>query len=341
MTLRDDLLKAAKAARTVIENSTAEKRVLEDGYTRIDPVALAEKAGVAVMFKPMDKLLGAFLREGDAGILVNPERPIGMVHMTCAHELGHYHLGHQTRTDETIDYPDTGPHDEQAADQFAYSLLTPRWLIGHVMDHKNWGTRDFAQPQTIYQLSLRLGISYTAMVWTLRRLKLLPRLAKASRLARVEPKALKVSALPAGQELRSGADVWLLDPQDRDRVIEARPDDRFILRLPNHVSAGYVWTAEEASSAGFSIQPVLVDARTTPNADKPLKVGDAGMTTHLVERKPDTFDGDDVVALRLQETQPWKPRSTANDQFQLKTRYESLSLGLSAGTKRRVIEQAT
>lgn len=340
MTLRDDLLNAAKAARAVIENSTAEERVLQDGYTRIDPIALAEKAGVAVMFKPMDRLLGAFLREGDTGILVNPERPIGMVHMTCAHELGHFHLGHQTRTDENIDYPSTGPHDEQAADQFAYSLLAPRWLIKHVMDDKKWGSRDLVDPQTIYQLSLRLGISYTATVWTLRRLKLLGPVI-AGRLAKVEPKALKVSALPAGHDLPSRTDVWLLDPQDRDSVIEARPDDRFVLRLPSHVSAGYVWTAEEASSAGFSIQPVLVDARTQPKPVKPLKVGEPGMTTYLVDPKPDAVDGDDVMALRLQEKQPWKPRSAANAEFELKARYESLSLGLSTGTKKRVIEQAT
>jgi Zn-dependent peptidase ImmA (M78 family) len=339
MTLRDELLAASKAAREVIEDGAAHKRVQEDGYTRIDPVTLAERAGVAVMFRPMDRLLGAFVREGETGILVNPERPIGMVHMTCAHELGHFHLGHQTRTDENIDYPDTGPHDEQAADQFAYSLLAPRWLIKHVMDNRGWGARNLVDPQTIYQLSLRLGISYTAMVWTLRRLKLLSSVV-AGRLARVEPKTLKVSALPAGQDPPSGTDVWLLDPQDRDSVIEARPEDRFVLRLPSHVSAGYVWTAEEASSAGFSIQPVLVDARTKPKASQPLRVGVVGMTTYLVDPKPDTVDTNDLVTLRLQEAQPWRPQSAVNDHFQLKARYESLSQGLSTGTKRRVIEQA-
>ena len=45
MTLRDELLNAAKAAREVIEGSTAQKRVLEDGYMRIDPVALASYNG--------------------------------------------------------------------------------------------------------------------------------------------------------------------------------------------------------------------------------------------------------------------------------------------------------
>lgn len=338
MNLRDQLLQAAKRAGEILEERAAKRRILEGGYTRIDPIAIAESDRVPVMVRPMEKLLGAFLREeGSPGILVNSQRPIGMVHLTCAHELGHFFLGHGTKTDEDLDYGNTASPEERAANEFAYKLLMPRWLVAHVMRCKSWGRGHLQQAGTVYQLSLRLGVSYTAMVWTLNRLALLDTGA-AQVMSRISPKSLKES-LPGGLAEPQGGDVWVLDPRDQDFVIEPRASDRFVVELPNHASAGYMWTAEEISTVGFTVRPVLVDASAAAKPSAPVTVGGATSLSYLLEPSAGALNADEVLPVQLAERQPWtsgEPR----DRFALRAHYETLPEGLSRGTRRRLVEGA-
>ncbi len=336
MNLRDQLLQAAKRAGEVLEETAAKRRILEDGYTRIDPIAIAESDGVPVMVRPLEKLLGAFLKEEESpGILVNSQRPIGMVHMTCAHELGHFFLGHGTKTDEDLDYGNKAAPEELAANEFAYKLLMPKWLVAHMMRRKGWGRGHLQQAGVVYQLSLRLGVSYMAMVWSLNRLALLDMNA-AQAMSRISPKSLK-EAFPSGLEVPRGGDVWLLDPRDQDFVIEPRVSDRFVIELPNHVGAGYVWTAEEASAVGFTIRPVLIDATTAASPSTPVMVGGTPNSAYLIEPSPEAVNTDAVLPVQLAERQPWisgEPR----DKFVLRAQYETLPEGLSRGTRRRIVE---
>ncbi|QNP50005.1 ImmA/IrrE family metallo-endopeptidase [Diaphorobacter aerolatus] len=169
MIARGTALKVARLAAEVLASPHTRAR-LADGYTRIDPIAIAEDEGIDVMVRPLDKLLGAFLREDSVGILLNYLRPAGMFHMTCAHELGHFFLGHGTNTDEQLDYGSDANEVELEADQFAYSLMAPLALVVKVLKAQRWNWESVRDPATIYQLSLRLGLSYTAMVWSLVRL---------------------------------------------------------------------------------------------------------------------------------------------------------------------------
>ncbi len=169
MIARVNALKIARLAAEVLANPLTRTR-LADGYTRIDPIAIAEGEGIDVMVRPLDKLLGAFLREDSVGILLNHRRPAGMFHMTCAHELGHFFLGHGTTTDEQLDYGSGANETELEADQFAYSLMAPLALVVKVLKAQRWNWDSVQNPATIYQLSLRLGLSYTAMVWSLFRM---------------------------------------------------------------------------------------------------------------------------------------------------------------------------
>jgi Zn-dependent peptidase ImmA (M78 family) len=340
MSLRDQLLHAAKRAGEVLEHAAAKQKITEQGYTRINPVEIAEGAEVPVMVRPLEKLLGAFLRpDAMPGIIVNSQRPIGMVHLTCAHELGHYFLGHEPKADENLDYGNSAPPDEQAANQFAYSLLMPRWLIVHLLNRKGLTGRDLQRPEVLYQLSLRLGVSYTAIVWSLHRLKMLD-ITHAGQLSATTPKSLKLAAMPQGSELPTGGDVWVLDPRDQDCVLEPRPVDRFVLNLPNHTSAGYVWTADQAADAGFIIRPVLVDAQALPRPVSPVLVGNASSMQYVVEPSEHILSSGHVVPMALQEAQPWGSIDTPRDRFNVSARYESLSVGLSHGTRQRLIEGA-
>lgn len=63
MSTRDDLLNAARRANEVLGEFEVRKRI-EQGYTRIDPVRIAKRANVPVMFQPLQKLLGTYLNEG-------------------------------------------------------------------------------------------------------------------------------------------------------------------------------------------------------------------------------------------------------------------------------------
>ena len=80
--------------------------------------------------------------------------------MTCAHELGHFALGHESTSDTTVDLGQEAELVEQTANQFAYALLAPAWLVAATMRQKRWGRNNLRNPAIVYQLSLRLGMSY-------------------------------------------------------------------------------------------------------------------------------------------------------------------------------------
>lgn len=336
MNLGERLLEASKKAARIHTEAGSQQRA-DSGYARVNPVALAEQAGVTVMAKPLDKLLGAFVREGRPGILLNSERPIGMVHMTCAHELGHYHLGHVTTADEHLAYGNSSADIEQEANYFAYTLLAPKWLVNRAIRTKGWDLNSLFNADVVYQMSLRLGVSFTGMVWGLSRMKYLsPQVAMA--MSKIPPKELKNKALPAGVEMPALSDVWMLDERDKDWVIEPRSTDRFIVRLPSHATAGYLWSAEELASEGFTLKPVTIDARDKPPRTGPPKVGGEAHDLYMLDHRFEDPAQRGRTSAKLQESQPWN-QGEAHGQLSLNLEFEKLELGLSAATRAREIDE--
>lgn len=339
---RSSLLKVAKLAAQVLDDSGAHERV-EQGYTRIDPVAIAEKAGIAVMARPLDKLLGAFLREEEPGIILNTRRPTGMFHMTCAHELGHFYLGHLTTADEHLDYQSDAAPFELEADQFAYALMAPAWLITQVLNLQGWGRLAVKDPDVLYQLSLRLGLSYTATVWSLVRSRFL-NASLAKSLAAFPPAELKRRTMPEGTTLKENQDVWRLRPADRECVLEPRATDTVVMTLPSHAAAGYLWSLQGAADHGYALEPVTInDAKTLLKAED-LVVGSASSLQYQLrlEEHPAVEIGADPVVLAFRESQPWTTSSgNAADSFSLRTKVEMTPSGLSQGTKTRVVAEMT
>jgi Zn-dependent peptidase ImmA (M78 family) len=328
MLSRGESLKVTKAAAQVLDDFAVREAVLGGGFTRIDPIALAERAGVHVMCRPLNQLLGAFIREEQPGILLNTQRSAGMIHMTCAHELGHFFLDHATTADERLDYGKGAGKHELEADQFAYTLVAPAWLLAHVVRERDWASH-LADPRIVYQLSLRLGLSYEATVWTLARQRRIGASA-AERLAGQKPIAIKRSMLPVGQTVMSGQEVWVLNTADRNSVLQPRAGDRFIMTLPDHGSAGLLWQARDAEQAGYTLRPLPIE----PVAGPEVPVGAVQQVLFEVE-----IEGlPERVEVDVQERRPWLPSTNAADEVRLTAQFESIGKGLTGATKRRLIE---
>lgn len=342
MATRTALLDAARRAVEVLRDSNARARIYE-GYTRIDPVKIAQWAGVAVMFQPLEKLLGAFINEGRPGIIVNIARTPGMVHVTCAHELGHYFLSHSPTADLEIDYGGSAASFEQEADQFAYSLLAPQWLIVRIMQRKGWHLTSLTDPAVVYQLSLRLGTSYTSTVWTLMRLKLLSPPA-AKNLAGVPPKKLKRELTGTSASPDGFADVWLLDESDRDAILEPHAKDAFVVELNTNSSAGYMWSLDDIRSEGFSVEPVTNDVHENPVV---LHFGDeapvgADSSLRFVVSRPDEkpIEYGARTSFAMLERRPWLPPAAEDQRCQFAAEYERLAVGVDRAEQMRRLEEA-
>ena len=337
---RNTLLKIGQRAAAILRDAGADDRI-KDGFTRVDPLAIADWAQVWVMLQPLERLLGAFVRQDVPGILINAERPPGLIHMTCAHELGHFFLGHETTCDEQLDYGNTAEAKEREADWFAYHLLIPRWLVINIVRRKGWLAR-LHDPGVLYQLSLRLGTSFTATIWTLWHLQLLrTSYAETAILARTPPRSIKHGLLPDG--IGAGGDVWLLDAADKNAILEPRAGDRFMLEMPTHASAGYLWSLDEARQAGYSMQPVTELAPSAPiRSDADVLVGGTMVQRYLVSPPADA-DAERPSArvdFAFKERQPWRPDATTADGFRTSARFEDLEPGLSALTRERLLTEA-
>jgi Zn-dependent peptidase ImmA (M78 family) len=342
MATRTALLDAGRRAGEILRDFDARRRI-DDGYTRIDPVKIAENAGVAVMYQRLDKLLGAFVNQERPGIIVNVARAPGLVHMTCAHELGHYFLDHEPTADVIVDYGRTAASVEQEADQFAYSLLAPQWLLIKIMKRKGWTRDSFTNPTIVYQLSLRLGTSYTSTVWTLVRLGLLAS-EYAQQMADLQPKKIKQSL--AGQHAAPDgtADVWFLDETDRDAILEPHKNDAFVFELKSNAGAGYLWSMDEIQSEGFIVEPVLNDVRHQPVMQHfgkdPLVGADASLRFIISRPQSKQINYDGRTPFRMVEHRPWMPPASDDYRCQFAAEYESLEVGVDKAERLRRLNEA-
>jgi Zn-dependent peptidase ImmA (M78 family) len=348
----DALMAAARRASEVLEEFEAKKRI-EAGYTRIDAERLASALNVVVMYRKLERLLGGFLLEdGTPGIIVNWDRPRGLVHMTCAHELGHFALGHESTSDTTVDISRNAALVERTANQFAYTLLAPSWLVAQTMRRQRWGRHDLRNPSIVYQMSLRLGMSYKAMVWSLNRLGHLTA-SEAFDIVDVQPITLKRDILRDTALGNSRSDVWMLTDADRDRVLEPGLGDQMIFDLPNHSGSGHLWSVDEARSEGFLLKPFVRDARKMPlHPGAEIIVGGDGSTLRYeLTLPPDLLSPSDygeVVptlesrkrTISLSERAQWQPGRGAIHQLSLFAEFERLEDGLPQPERDQRLERA-
>ena len=247
MTRREGILTAVREAAALLGEVPVGAR------TSFDIIGAVVKLNIPLVFRPLDRLWGACLtvKHKQSGIMVSTKLGLSVQRFTIAHELGHAMLGHELSLDETVGFagrygPRSRPVDEVAADTFALELLAPKNLVRSCAQRQGWNKKELCQAENIYQLAIRLGISYEAACWALTTWNVVTR-TEAANLARMSLQELKQALAPESLITNPRADVWDLTPTDSGTFLEAGPDDLFVLHLQDHASAGHVWRLADAN----------------------------------------------------------------------------------------------
>jgi IrrE N-terminal-like domain len=134
---------------------------------------LASSIGVEIQFLDLPSLEGMFYRGPDPKVILPSlrHRPRGRVAFSCAHELGHYDLGHGTQVDEyLVDGKATDRNsslEELAADTFASTILMPRPAVLARFSCRGW-TIERASAIELYRVAVELDVGYRTLLGHLR-----------------------------------------------------------------------------------------------------------------------------------------------------------------------------
>jgi len=212
---RGAILAGAKAAHTLHRDLGVREHIERTAGGRVDVFGAISKLGATLMFQPLDKLLGAYVPAEEPGVLITTQCTLPVQRFTGAHELGHLYMRHEPSLDDEGILRRAPFHtrsrlqrQEQEADAFASIFLAPAWLLALIVQRQGWPAEALADPVTVYQLSLRLGTSYTATAYVLERHKAISRQQRERRLRQISRQTdqpIGASALPAGFTLLRGS----------------------------------------------------------------------------------------------------------------------------------------
>lgn len=306
MARRAEILSAVYQAERLHKEFNTKARA-EAGEARIDVFEMLVKRDIPVMFRPLDKLLGAFIDEPDKGVMITSERRLPVQRFTAAHELGHEALGHKASFDEEeilkralfVTESNYDPREIQA-NAFATQLLTPSWLIALHMNRQGWTRHSLTDPMNVYQLSLRMGSSYSATCYALEDSGGIDSATRKKLLA-VRRKAIKQSLVKSYAPDAWYGDIWLITDRDNGLVLEGSRTDLVVLRFEEHSSSGYVWQFGELEAAGLAIRE---DDRVAAGDEE--RIGGITFRTVVAEPQDDRGASGNVC---LREVRPWQPTS--------------------------------
>ncbi len=226
-------------------------RLRTDFSRPVDIFRIIQELGIWLSSRPLGNLFGFYLRQGDAlGICLNAAHPETLQRYTCAHELGHHLLGHESNLDDAADIDGLSggtPSQERAAQIFAGNFLMPLGLVNRVL--RRLGLYD--EPLSVsdvYQVSRELDVSYTAAIWRLRSLERIDG-PTAARYATAGAAAAKTVLRGGPPHSSARADLWVVEKTGDDLIGRCRVGDEILLRLVENRSTGYVWKIEELASA--------------------------------------------------------------------------------------------
>lgn len=260
MTTRREAILSGIARAAELHSTLGLRDALTDGDRPIDVIKSIQRLGLFIMFRPLDGLLGAYVpTRALSGMLITTRRDMHVQRFTAAHELGHHVLEHKTLSlDKEVGFVGRGEssgHDlqEVEADSFAAEFMLPKWLIAAHLRRQKWGRADLSRSDIVYQLSLRLGASYTATCWALLSHDILDR-RTVEKLVDAQPRAVKRRAVPGLSHDHWHRDVWVLSERDRGTHVLGNPDDYLVIALEEHVAGGYSWDTEGVDRAGLKLE---------------------------------------------------------------------------------------
>lgn len=270
--------------------------------TSFDVVSATISLGFPLVFKPLKNLLGAtvVIDRRNKGIIVTTNRGLSVQRFTIAHELGHILLSHSSHFDffneEINDSLKMSTHDEEdAAQVFASEILAPSRAIHRLAFLHGWAKKDISDPKVIYQISLRLGVSFQACCWALVRSKDVKEEEARKIIEKTKVNDLKKEQLPCQLKIDPWSDVWTLSEADTGSFIEAGKEDMFIVRLSEKSSSGYL----------VDFQGIQEEFESYCEfSDMPEKYG--GGRTRGVVLKP-KYPG--LHHINIQQKRPWNRRS--------------------------------
>jgi hypothetical protein len=150
-------------------------------------------------------------------------------------------MDHGATADQQDDvFGSTHAEREQLAQLFAANLLMPPPLVMSILERA--GSRDSTAPTSMhcYTLAREAGVSYEAAVRQLVNLEYLTA-AQASELLRVRPLTIKTQLGFGRRPVNGWADVWPVDEQWDDQILDLRVEDEAVISLPENRSTGYRW----------------------------------------------------------------------------------------------------
>jgi len=263
--LRASILKGFAAANRVHQKYRLPSSETA-GSIYLDVFDIIQQEGILLCFSPLENLHGAYIpaNGGREGILVNSKHPLHLQRFTAAHELGHHVLGHKPSVDINMlgrapfpsdRYEENGsdPEQEKEADSFASAFLMPKWLIFKHLIKIGENTSFLKNDVNLYQMSLRLGVSYSSFCWGLLVHEIFTR-QEAERFANIKVKDIKRKIVSEEVlNLNPWANVWIVNEKMSGAEMLGDKDDLFVFELIESPSTGYVWDYSELENRGLRL----------------------------------------------------------------------------------------
>jgi len=335
---RSDILNAVYEADRLHKQFDTKARV-EAGEGRIDVFRMLVMRDIPVIFRPLRKLLGAFINDPDKGVIVTSQRPLRVQRFTAAHELGHEALGHEGSLDDEevltralFETEKNYDPREIQANAFASRLLTPDWLIVQHMKRQDWTRESLRDPGVVYQLSLRMGSSYSATCYALEGSKAIDRRTRKN-LLKVERRTIKQSLVRPYEPKTWHSDVWLVTDRDNGTILEGSRSDLVMLRFEEHPSSGYLWQFGDLADAGLAIRE---DGRAAASNEQHI----GGIVFRTVIAEPQD-DGGASGHVSLREVRPWQATGEPLQSLELDINFSGpLSPGLLPEQREALLQVA-